>query len=217
LPNDLGRRLLILCSLAALLVLAGTQAAAAQTTYTLTVTTNSSSYAGTQNIVVSGSVTPPPGPNTAVTLKIINPLGVELTPGEAYVNATTGDYSYTFVSGGTAGWITGTYNVTATWGAYSPQIFAQKSFNYSSVVTSTSTTSTTTLTTTTSTTSTTTTTSTSSTSSSSSTKSGGIPEFPFEGALMVLFVALLVSAYLVVRRFTLKGRAGPRWVTPATS
>lgn len=210
---------------ALLLVLAislAAQGAVAQTSYTLTVSTDRSSYVSGQAIHVAGKVAPPPGPNTAVFLEIINPHGTIVAPGEAPVGVATGLYNYTFVAGGTSAWVAGTYTVNATWGAYPPQVNATATFEYApSVVTSTSSStssgasttgnqSTTTATTTSSSSTNSVLNSTTSVSSttipvSSSTKgSSGIPEFPFQAAMVGITVFVIVSAYLMMKR-TLSG------------
>ena len=45
----------------------------AATTYTVSVQTDAASYSGTQNIMISGVVSPAPGANTAVVVTIKNP------------------------------------------------------------------------------------------------------------------------------------------------
>jgi hypothetical protein len=213
-PELTERRALLVCSLVFAALLLAAQGANAQATYTLKVTTDSPSYAASQTVKITGSVTPAPGPSTAVTLKVINPSGMVLVVGAAEVGATTGMYNFTLVAGGSSGWIAGTYTVNATWGAYPPQIYAQTRFTYSpaAVTTTTSTTTTTTSTTGTTTTTSTTVGETSSTlttsSSSSKAASGGIPVFPFNGALTVLLAVLVASGYLVARRVAF-GRSPP--------
>ncbi|MDG6942394.1 MAG: hypothetical protein JRN34_05700 [Nitrososphaerota archaeon] len=186
--------------------------AVAQTSFTLTISTDKPSYVNGQAIHVTGKVSPPPGPNTAVFLEIINPHGSIVAPGEAPVGASTGLYNYTFVAGGTSGWTSGTYEVNATWGAYPPQIYAGTTFQYAptTVTTSTSSASTTfstaqsTSSASTSSTSTTFSTSSSTAISASSTSStkggGGIPEFPFQAALAAFFVFVIASAYLIAKK-----------------
>lgn len=46
-------------------------------------------------------------------------------------------------------------------------------------------------------------------SSSSTTSSGGVPEFPFQAAIAGLLVLFVVSAYLVVRRITIRSPTSP--------
>ncbi len=188
-----------------------TQVAVAQTTYALTVSTDASSYTGSQSIKISGHVSPAPGPSTGVILKVVNPSGAVLLVDEANVGASTGEYNLTVVAGGSSSWVAGTYMVNATWGAYPPQIYAHTTFTYSPTVATTTTTvvstTTTSNTTTTTTTAVTTTTTTTTTTTSTSSGSGGVPVFPFEGTLTAIFVLFVLSAYLVARRFAAKGPA----------
>ena len=210
--------------IALLVALSGSAAALS---YSLTVQTNATSYVGESTVLITGQVTPAPGPNSSVSLRVYNPNMLLATAAVAPVNGTTGLYSSTFVTGGSSAWIEGTYSVNATWGAYGPVIFKITTFSWASSATSTSTsaTSTTTVSTfssatsttsstsnpTTSITSTTTittsslvtsspTTSTSvSTASSSATSSGTVPEFPFQIVVVVLFSALIAGSFLVMR------------------
>ncbi|MDG6948991.1 MAG: hypothetical protein JRM77_03925 [Nitrososphaerota archaeon] len=192
----------------ALAISLAAQGVVAQTSYALTVSTDKPSYISGQTIRITGRVAPPPGPNTAVFLEIINPRGTVVAPGEAPVGASSGLYNYTLVAGGTSAWVAGTYTVNATWGAYPPQVSATVTFQYApSAVTSTSSStsnSTSSSESTTSSQSVTTAISTSSSSTnsaSSSTKgSGGIPEFPFQAAMVGIFVLVIVSAYLVMKK-----------------
>ena len=209
--------------LAAILVMAvilTAQGAAAQTTYTITVATDMPSYVTGQTIKVTGTVSPAPGPSTAVFVKVLNPAGKVVTVGDSPVGATTGAYNFTLVAGGTADWTTGTYKVNATWGAYPPTIFHTATFAYTASVTttttSTSTTNTSSSTTSTNSTSTTSTSSTTTTTSSSTTTStsstgggGGIPEFPYQATFAGVFAVLIAAAYLLARRFATRGPVLP--------
>jgi len=117
---------------------------AAQTaSYTLTVGTNASSYVGPATIAVSGQVSPAPGPNSSVVVRVFNPEKALAVVEEATVNATTGLYGTTFVAGGSPMWVNGDYLVNATWGAYGPTVFATTSFSWALSSTTTSSTSTT--------------------------------------------------------------------------
>jgi len=211
------------------------QAAVAQTTYTITVKTDSASYTTGQLIKITGSVSPPPGPSTAVTVRIFNPSKpMQLVyVAEANVSASTGAFNSSLVAGGGPGWIAGTYTVNATWGAFPPVIFQTASFNYT-VATTTTTTSTTSSTSATSTTATasstttsqTTTSTTSSTSSTttsvstssatsttttpSSTSTTPVPEFPYQLGFAGAFLVVIAAAYLLMRR---RPGAGPAGVT----
>ncbi len=201
----------------AISVLFAVQGAAAVTTYTITVSTNASSYASGQQIKITGTVSPAPGPSTGVTIRLFGPTGNLLGAYPAPVAATTGAYNYTVVAGGSSGWTSGTYTVNSTWGAYPPEISNKTTFTYSTgATTTTSSTTSATSTTTTSSTSTVTPTTTTSTSTSTSvtpttiattstqpttsSSSTAIPEFPYQFAIAGIFVAALAAAYLVIRR-----------------
>jgi len=213
-------------------LLAGVQGASAQT-YTITVSTDVKSYVSGQQIKVSGTVSPAPGPSTAVGVRIFGPGGSHplVAVGDAPVGSTTGDYNYTFVAGGSSQWTTGTYTVNATWGAYPPAIFHTTTFNYTaSTTTTTSTTSTTTSTTsttsatsttststthstttnsTTTTTSAPTTTSSTSTVTTSSSSTAAVPEFPYQSVFVGVFVLVIAAAYLMVRKLRPAGPVVP--------
>ena len=194
--------------------------------YTLSVQTTSTTYTGSVNITVTGQVSPAPGQNTSVLLRVYNPGKALATFADVPVNGTTGQYSFTFAAGGSSAWVGGTYLVNATWGAYGPVIFKVVTFSWTSSGTTTSTSSTSsTVTTTTSssrpstgtsvsttsstssisttatTTSSSTTVSTSSitTTGSSTTGTANVPEFPFQIVAAVAFSALIVCSYLVIR------------------
>jgi uncharacterized protein YoxC len=99
--------------IAAVLVLGPTVAFAATT---LTVATGASTYTGQATIQVTGTVTPAPSSSaSAVVVTTKGPQGVVDT-GTAPVATGTGAFSYTFVAGGSAMWVQGTYTVNATWG-----------------------------------------------------------------------------------------------------
>ena len=189
--------------------------AAAQTTYALKVSTDATSDAGTATSNIIGSVLPPPGPSTAVTLKLINPSGAVLGVWYAAVGASSGSFNYTLVAGGNSGWTPGTYTVNATWGAYPPQRYAKATFTYSPTATTTTTTTSTSASSSTSTTSitasTNTTTTTSSTASTTTTSSGGggIAEFPFQVVSTGLLVAVVAVGYLLLRKRSLAGSRIP--------
>ena len=109
-------------------------------TTTVTVQPSAASYpatVGTQ-IPISGVVTPAPGAaGYAVTVEVTNPSGL-FTVQSAAVNATTGAYSTTFVSG-TPGqlWGNGTYTITAVYAtsANGPTYTATNTFTYGTFTT----------------------------------------------------------------------------------
>jgi hypothetical protein len=206
-------------------VLFGLSGTASAVSYSVSVQTNNSSYSGAATIAIAGQVSPAPGPNTAVLIRVFSPLNAIVTAGEANVNGTTGFYTFNFVAGGSSGWSNGNYVVNATWGAFGPVVFKTATFSWtSSAATTTTTTTTSTPTSTTTTTTSTTTTTTSSTTStttaqptsstttsstatttSSSTgsttaaSSGGIPEFSFQALAVVVFTVVVAFSYLAFR------------------
>jgi hypothetical protein len=114
--------------LAAFMVLAPLAAVAAGET--VTVATNSTTYAGASVIQVTGTVSPAPASsNTAVVVTTKGPSGVVDT-GPASVATGTGAYSYTFVAGGSTMWTTGTYTVNATYGGPGGTGSATSTFTY---------------------------------------------------------------------------------------
>jgi hypothetical protein len=117
---------------AILLVVALLAGAASALSYSMTVHTGTPSYSGAATIQVSGQVTPAPGPNTAVLIRVYNPDNSLVTADQATVNGTTGLFSDSFVAGGASLWIDGTYLINATWGAYGPAIFSTATFSWSS-------------------------------------------------------------------------------------
>ena len=219
----MSRLVLLAFALAAVVGLAGSVAAS---TYSITVQTNSATYLGAATITISGQVSPAPGPNTAVFVRVFNPNNVIVTAAQVNVNGTTGLYSTSFAAGGTTSWVNGNYVVNATWGAYGPVKFALTNFAWSSspITTTTSTTSSTTSSTTMSSTSITSTSSSSSSSSSTSTSStsssqsssssttggggGGIPEFPFQAVAVGVITLLIAASYLAIRRKSSPGSSG---------
>ena len=212
-------RTLLLAFVIAIMV--GLSGAASAASYAITVHTDSSTYVGPVTITVSGQVTPAPGPNTAVFVRVFNPNSVVVTAGEVNVNGTTGLYSESFAAGGSSSWVNGNYVVNATWGAYGPVVFALANFAWSTspITTTTSTTSSTSSTSTTSTSSTSSTSTTSPTSSSTSIAQsssssttggggGGIPEFPFQAVAVGAITVLIAVSYLAIRRKSSPGDPG---------
>lgn len=204
---------------------------AVSATYSITAATDMPSYTSGQTIKVTGTVSPAPGPNTAVFVKVINPSGKVVVPGYAPVDGTTGAYEFDSVAGGSADWTSGTYTVNATWGAYPPTIFHTTTFAYSAGTTSTTSSTSTSSTSSsssssistsssssstyippTSTTASSSSSSTSSTSSStpsSSSGGSGIPEFPYQATFAGLLAAAVVTAYILARRTAKRGPAIP--------
>lgn len=171
--------------------------------YTITVQTDYPTYTGVSTIHITGKVSPAPGPNTATFVSVVNPNGKPVDYGDEQVDANTGAFSHTTVTGGAgplaALWISGTYTVNASWGSSGTVVYQTATFMYTATTTTSTTTTTTSSTTTKSSTSTSTGTSTTSTSST-------IPEFNPAALLIVSLVAL--AAIAVVGRTRLnKGPA----------
>ena len=112
--------------------------------YTLTVGTDSSSYFGSQQAVISGNVYPAPGTGTSVALSVYNPQGQLARAASASVDGSTGAYSYAFTVGG-SDWTNGAYVVDATWSQSltAAAVHASATFTYTVNQTSGATTSTT--------------------------------------------------------------------------
>jgi len=98
--------------------------------YTVTVQTNQAVYSGTSPIVVTGIVSPPPGPNTGVVVTVTSPTGAAVDISDDSVNGTTGAFSHITVAGGSANWVTGTYTVNAVWGGDGATASGVATFTY---------------------------------------------------------------------------------------
>ena len=115
-------------ALAAFLVLGPALASGA--TRSMTLTPNSSSYSGQATITVTGTISPAPTiANTAVVVTTKGPAGA-VDIGEAVVATGTGAFTYVYVSGGSANWVTGTFTVNGTWGAQGDTASAITTFTY---------------------------------------------------------------------------------------
>jgi len=150
----------------------------AATTYTVSVQTDAASYSAAQAITTSGTVSPSPGPNTAVVVTLKSPAGTVVDIGDAPVNPSTGTYTQITVAGGSAAWVAGTYSVNATWGGNGSTATMTTTFAYSPTSTTTTTSSITTSTSSTSSTSTTSTSKTTTSSSSSTLSTTTAPSVP---------------------------------------
>lgn len=161
--------------------------------YTISVQTDYPTYSGVSTIHITGQVSPAPGPNTATFVSVLNPHGDPVDYGVEQVDANTGAFSHSTVTGGAgplaAAWISGTYTVNASWGSSGTVAYQTTTFAYTATTSTTTSSTTTTSTTTSSSTSTSTGTSTTSTSSV-------IPEFNPQALLIVSLVALAVIAVL---------------------
>jgi len=82
--------------------------------YTVTVSTNSSFYAGSQGIMVNGQISPLPPSGTSAGITVYNPNGTVVRVASAPVSSSTGDFNLSFTAGG-ANWISGAYTVVASW------------------------------------------------------------------------------------------------------
>lgn len=191
---------IVLC-LASGMLLFSRSAGGTQSTYAMTLTTDSSSYFPGQAIHVSGTITPAPGPNTGAFVRVASSGGTVVLLGEADVGATSGKFTFNATAGGTPSWQSGTFTVNATWGAYGPLISCTRTFGYGTSVTPvthcTSAGSTTTTTSTTSSTSSSTTSTSSTTTSSTSTTA--VPEFQDTTLPVILLAVLVVSALILAR------------------
>lgn len=169
-------------------------------TYTISVQTNYPTYSGVSTIHITGQVSPAPGPDTAAFVSVLNPHGDPVDYGVEQVDANTGAFSHSTVTGGAgplaAAWISGTYTVNASWGSSGTVAYQTTTFGYTA--TTTTTTSSTSATTSSTTTTSTTTSSSTSTSTGTSTTSTSsvIPEFNPQALLIVSLVALAVIAVL---------------------
>jgi hypothetical protein len=114
--------------LAAFMVLGPVAAYAAGAT--MTISTSSPTYSGSQAITITGTITPAPSIASNVVITTIGPMGaVDIT--SQPVNIGTGTFSYTFTAGGSAGWTSGTYTVNGTWGASGNTATKTTTFIYS--------------------------------------------------------------------------------------
>jgi hypothetical protein len=123
-----------------LFAVASFAAPALAASYSLTVQTNSPSYSGSQHIMINGTVSPGPGPNTAVVLTTTNPSGTVVDFQSDPVNPSTGVYNGSIVAGGTVNWISGEYTVKAVWGSNSGSASQTTTFQYSPTATTATTT-----------------------------------------------------------------------------
>jgi len=81
-----------------------------------TVTVTATYTASTNQVAVSGMVTPAPGvSNTNAAVEITSPGGVVVDANQFAVNSGTGAFSGTFVTGGPSYSVNGTYTVTANY------------------------------------------------------------------------------------------------------
>src|SRR2546428_12807304 len=82
---------------------------------TVSVTTDKPSYYASDTIMITGTITPAPQPNTtSAFVTVMNPNGKVVAPSPAQVG-NNGKFHYTFGAGGTSNWISGRYTVNASW------------------------------------------------------------------------------------------------------
>lgn len=129
-----ARRALLMAGvgmLLAFLLLAPLAAHAASST--ITVSTDKSYYYGPNGaatVSISGTVTPAPGvTGTNVAYTVVSPGGAQVIVGQTGVDATSGSYSATFVTGGTSSWVNGTYTVNVQYNGAT----ASANFQYGNV------------------------------------------------------------------------------------
>jgi hypothetical protein len=95
----------------------------------MSIRTDRPAYTSGESMVVSGSVSPPPGAPSNVTITITGPQGVVVVATSA-VSTTNGSYSYRLVTGGAGGWVTGTYSIRGVWTASGRTETATTSFEF---------------------------------------------------------------------------------------
>ena len=100
---------------------------------TVTVKTDSATYSGVQSLTVFGTVSPTPttsGTNVVISVRNQATHAVVIFS-EAQVSTTDGSYSAGFVTGGSAGWTTGTYVVNASYASGTTTGSATTTFSFS--------------------------------------------------------------------------------------
>ena len=184
-------------------LLAFSTAQSSPTTYSMVLTSSSSTYLPGETIQIYGAISPAPGPYTGALVRVVSPSGATVLLGEADVNPVNGSFSFTGVAGGTASWTQGVYTINATWGAYSPPIICTRPFGYGTAVTASTSCVNPGTTSSTSTSSSQVTSSSSSTSSAntttttSNTTTVAVPEF--QGTLIIpVFLAVLAASAMLL-------------------
>jgi hypothetical protein len=112
-----GLALLFFLSLASVPLVSNGAFAAASSPYVVTIQTNRNAYVGGQNqtIVINGTISPALLSASNLTITITNPERALVANMSLTLPRLATTYSYSFVpSSLECGWITGTYNVTAT-------------------------------------------------------------------------------------------------------
>lgn len=120
-----------------ILVLGAFAAPALAGGYTVTAQSDAPSYVATARITISGTVSPAPGPNTAVIVVISDPIGIAVDIQDDPVDGSTGTFSQVTVAGGGTScgggscWTAGRYFVNVTWGGRGASAVAVTTFEYS--------------------------------------------------------------------------------------
>ena len=100
--------------------------------YSVFLQTDQSSYSGAQSIKITGTITPPPGPNTAVIITVKNSAGSVADINEVTPSSTNGSFSDVSIAGGNSAWVSGMFSVNATWGGDGATATNFVTFSYSS-------------------------------------------------------------------------------------
>ncbi|MDG6915445.1 MAG: hypothetical protein JRN58_03235 [Nitrososphaerota archaeon] len=166
--------------------------------YTVSVATDMPSYSGDQPIVVTGTVSPPPGEGTAVIVSITNSAGALADVYEAVPDPSTGAFSVTSHPGGNPAWTSGTFTVNATWGGDGSSATSAVTFAYAAPPAASSSASSSTASSSSSSAASSATSSGSR--SSSSTSTANAPEFPPQSLAWLTLAALAVAALASARR-----------------
>jgi hypothetical protein len=93
----------------------------------MSIETDRPAYTSGESMLISGSVSPPPSAPSNVTITITGPQGVVAVATSA-VSTTNGSYSYHLVTGGSSGWVSGTYTVMGVWSVLGQNETATTSF-----------------------------------------------------------------------------------------
>jgi hypothetical protein len=92
-----------------------TTATTSQPPFEITVATNAQTYSATEALIITGSVSPAPGPGTAVEIQITNPDYTTVVFDDNVTVAASGGFTYTVnIVANSTGWVSGTYTLTVT-------------------------------------------------------------------------------------------------------
>src|SRR2546427_13302951 len=110
-----GNSVRIVAIVLAFAIVASAAILGARAATTVSVVTDKPSYYASDTIMITGTITPAPQPNTtSAFVTVMNPNGKVVAPSPAQVG-NNGKFHYTFGAGGTSNWISGTYTVNASW------------------------------------------------------------------------------------------------------